>query len=58
MTVTLQRRKWWGWGYEEDGVDPAAYESLRASLLHLLGDAVPRRIEPVDAVRAISHAGL
>ena len=47
MTTTLRRRKWWGWGYEEDGVDPAVYESLRAALLHLLGDAVPRRIEPV-----------
>jgi alkyldihydroxyacetonephosphate synthase len=48
MTTALGARKWWGWGFEQDGVDPAAYEGLRASLLHLLGDARPRRIEPVD----------
>ena len=38
MTATARRRKWWGWGYEDDGIDPAAYDRLRASLMRALGD--------------------
>jgi len=49
VTATMRVRKWWGWGYEEDGVDPAAYERLRASLLHVLGDAAPRRTQRAEA---------
>jgi alkyldihydroxyacetonephosphate synthase len=48
MIATGQRRKWWGWGYEDDGVDPGAYERLRRSLFQALGVAETRRLEPVD----------
>jgi alkyldihydroxyacetonephosphate synthase len=48
VTATAPRRKWWGWGSEDDGVDPAAYERLRRSLGGALGVTETGRIEPVD----------
>ena len=33
------RRKWWGWGYEEDGVDEAAFAGMLSALGRILGDA-------------------
>jgi len=49
VTDTIaRRRKWWGWGYEDDGIDPADYERLRVGLFRNLGDPPKRRIEVVD----------
>jgi alkyldihydroxyacetonephosphate synthase len=48
MTAIERRRKWWGWGYDDDGIDPSAYERVRAGVMRSLGDPPRRRVEPVD----------
>ena len=44
--MSERRRKWWGWGYEEDGLDETTLASLRARLGRALGVDDFRELRP------------
>jgi alkyldihydroxyacetonephosphate synthase len=48
----MRRRKWWGWGYEDDGVDETAFAGLLRALGRSLGDPDlrPTEVPPVDGI--------
>jgi alkyldihydroxyacetonephosphate synthase len=48
----MRRRKWWGWGYEDDGVDETTFAGLLRALGRSLGDPDLRAIEvtPTDRI--------
>lgn len=53
----MRQRKWWGWGYEDDGVDGASFETLLRVLRGFLGDpelapGTPATIEHIALRRA------
>src|SRR6186713_1248288 len=47
----MPARKWWGWGYEDDGVDEATFETTLMALTQLLGEPELHPIEVVSAER-------
>ena len=34
----MRPRKWWGWGYEDDGVDEGAFGAMLGAVERALGD--------------------
>jgi hypothetical protein len=53
-----RRRKWWGWGFEDDGVDEAGFQRLLEALRGILGvtDLVSEsRPRSSDAI--LAHGG-
>jgi alkyldihydroxyacetonephosphate synthase len=50
----MRRRKWWGWGYEEDGVDEGAFGAMLRAVERVLGDPA---LHPL-AVPLVDHVDL
>jgi alkyldihydroxyacetonephosphate synthase len=48
----MRPRKWWGWGYDDDGVDETAFAGLLRALGQLLGDPDldPVEVTPADGI--------
>ncbi len=48
----MPKRKWWGWGLEDDGIDDRAFATIVESLERVLGPMPARPIDviPADAV--------
>jgi len=44
----MPARKWWGWGYEDDGVDGATFDGTLRALSRLLGEPELTSIEVAD----------
>lgn len=49
----MRRRKWWGWGYEDDGVDEAAFDTLLDLLGGALGDPELITVTPTPIERIV-----
>jgi alkyldihydroxyacetonephosphate synthase len=48
----MRQRKWWGWGYEDDGVDEDAFGATVRAVERILGDPElhPLALTPLDRI--------